>query len=217
MTADVRDPRVDQRALVQAVQILDRGGLVVFPTDTVYGVGASVHRPRGVGRLYVAKGRPIERPIPVLVSSLDAVEKISKSVDDVSRALMEEFWPGPLTIVLLAAAWLPYEIVRDTASVGVRMPDHPVALSLIERSGGALATTSANRSGEPETTTAADAAEHLGNAVDLILDGGTTPGGVPSTVVRVDDAGHIAVLRQGAVDRSDLDACRSRVLSRNET
>lgn len=217
MSAKVRDPRLDHSALDEAVRVLDGGGLVVFPTDTVYGVGASVHRPRGVARLYVAKGRPIERPIPVLVSSPGAVEEISTSVDDLSRALMEEFWPGPLTVVLPAASWLPVEIVRDTGNVGVRMPDHPIALELIERSGGALATTSANRSGEPETTTATDAAQHLGSEVELIIDGGTTPGGVPSTVIRVDDAGHIEILRAGAIDRSELELCRSRQLSRNQS
>jgi L-threonylcarbamoyladenylate synthase len=201
---EVRDPRVDPRALHAAVEALERGGLVVFPTDTVYGVGASVHRPEGVARLYVAKGRPLERPIPVLVSNPGAVGEVARKLDARSRALMDHFWPGPLTIVLPAASWLPVEIVRGTDSVGVRMPDHPIALELIERTGGALATTSANRSGAPETRTAGDAASELGETVDLVLDGGETPGGVPSTVVRVLETGELEVLRVGALDPEEL-------------
>lgn len=194
----------DDRAIDAALRVLNGSGLIVFPTDTVYGVGASVDHPEAVARLYVAKGRPLEKAIPVLVSSVDAVQRLSSGTDDCSTRLMQRFWPGPLTIVLPAATWLPCEIVRETGAVGVRMPDHPVALELIERSGGALATTSANRSGEPETRTAADANRSIGDMVDLVLDGGESPGGVPSTVVRVEPEGHWTILRQGAISEEEI-------------
>jgi L-threonylcarbamoyladenylate synthase len=191
-------------AVSEAISVLSQGGLVIFPTDTVYGVGASVDRPDAVARLYVAKGRPLDRAIPVLVSSELAVERMVSELDDVARTLMRHFWPGPLTIVLPAATWLPSEIVRDTGSVGVRMPDHPIALEMIERSGGALATTSANNSGQPETRTAQDAASDIGARVELVVDGGESPGGVPSTVVKVSEDGNLTVLRKGAISEQDL-------------
>lgn len=197
--------RATPDAIDRALQVLDEGGLVVFPTDTVYGVGAAVRRPDAVARLYVAKGRPLERAIPVLVSSEAAAVELASSVPDAARRLMERFWPGPLTIVLPAANWLPEEIVRDTGGVGVRMPDHPIALELIERSGGALATTSANRSGEGETRTGDSAAKSIGDRVDLVLDGGVSPGGVPSTVVRIfSDDGSFEILREGAIARDEI-------------
>lgn len=197
--------RASPDAVDHALQVLEQGGLVVFPTDTVYGVGAAVRRPDAVARLYVAKGRPLERAIPVLVSSEAAAIRLSSSAPSTARRLMERFWPGPLTIVLPAANWLPEEIVRDTGGVGVRMPDHPIALELIERSGGALATTSANRSGEGETRTGKAAAESIGDRVDLVLDGGASPGGVPSTVVRIfSEGGSFEILREGAIARDEI-------------
>jgi L-threonylcarbamoyladenylate synthase len=193
-------------AIRDALDVLKNGGLVVFPTDTVYGVGASVDRPDAVARLYVAKGRPLERAIPVLVSGVEAARRLADHVPASASLLMERFWPGPLTVVLPAAKWLPEEIVRDTGGVGVRMPDHPVALELIRQSGGAIATTSANRSGAIETRTAADAAEQIGDRVDLVLDGGESPGGVPSTVVRIEQNGSFTVLRAGAISSEEIAA-----------
>lgn len=202
--AEILNLECDDQAILRAVDALDAGGLVIFPTDTVYGVGASVRRRDGVGKLYYAKGRPLERAIPVLVSGSESVAELVQEVDEASRRLMGAFWPGPLTIVLPAAEWLPEEIVRGTRSVGLRMPDHPVALKLIRRSGGALATTSANRSGDGETRTAIDANAAIGERVELVIDAGTAPGGVPSTVVRVDSSGEIEILREGAIPREDL-------------
>lgn len=188
----------DPIAVQQAAQVLAGGGLVVFPTDTVYGLAASIDRPDAVARLYTAKGRPLDRPIPVLVSSRRQAERLASSVDARSRHLMERFWPGGLTILLPAADWLPFEVVRDTGQVGVRMPNRQLALAIIEAAGGALATTSANRSGEPEAATAEQAREVLGESVNLILDGGTG-GGIPSTVVRISGS-DLVVLRRGAIE-----------------
>jgi L-threonylcarbamoyladenylate synthase len=198
-------------AIERALNVLKEGGLVVFPTDTVYGVGASVDRPDAVARLYVAKGRPLERAIPVLVSGIDAAERLTPAVSAAGKRLMERFWPGPLTIVLPAVDWLPVEIVRDTGSVGVRMPDHPIALEIIAGSGGALATTSANRSGEPETGTAEEAAREIGDRVDLVLDGGKAPGGVPSTVVKLETDGSWSILRHGAIQEAEIQSALSSI------
>lgn len=194
----------DPRAIEQAVQVLREGGLVVFPTDTVYGVGAAVDRPDAVARLYVVKGRPLERPIPVLISDVGQLDRLGREISDEVRLLARCFWPGALTIVVPAQPWLPYEIVRDTGAVGLRMPAHPVALTLIERAGGAVATTSANRSGEREACTVEEALEALGPGVDLYIDGGRTPGGIPSTVVSL-ERGDLTILRRGALNPARLE------------
>lgn len=191
-------------AIEEAARVLAAGGLVVFPTDTVYGIGAAVDQPEAVARLYVAKGRPLDRPIPVLIADLGQLERLASVVTESVRRLAERFWPGALTIVMPAQPWLPPEIVRDTGAVGLRMPDHPVALAVLRAAGGAVATTSANRSGEREACTVEEAIAALGETVDLYLDGGRTPGGIPSTVVEVRD-GEIRVLRRGALDPAEIE------------
>ena len=196
-------PGDDPGAPAAAAEVLARGGLIVFPTDTVYGVAAAVDHPEAVARLYHVKGRPLDRPIPVLVSDLDQVPRLTGEVDQLVLALLQRFWPGALTLAVPAAPWLPREIVRDTGRVGLRMPDHPLALAIIAAAGGALATTSANRSGEPEARTAAEAVAALGDRVDLIIDGGPAPGGVPSTVLVVDGR-RLTVARRGALDPEDI-------------
>lgn len=191
--------RADEPSSIEtAAQVLREGGLVVFPTDTVYGVGAAVDRPDAVARLYVAKGRPLEKPIPVLIADLDQLERLAREVTPEARLLAQHFWPGALTIVVPAQPWLPQEIVRETGTVGLRMPDHPVALAIIRAAGGAVATTSANRSGEREACTVDEAIAALGDVVDLYIDGGRTPGGIPSTVVGFERSG-LVVLRRGAL------------------
>lgn len=182
----------------QAARVLRAGGLVVFPTDTVYGVGAAVDRPDAVARLYVVKGRPLDRPIPVLIADMEQLERLASEITEEVRLLARRFWPGALTIVVPAQSWLPREIVRDTGAVGLRMPDHPVALAIIRAADGAVATTSANRSGEREACTVDEAIAALGDAVDLYVDGGQTPGGIPSTVVALEQ-GTLRVLRHGAL------------------
>lgn len=193
----------DPSVLDQASEALTNGELIVFPTDTVYGIGASVDRPDAVARLYVAKGRPLDRPIPVLISNYTQLERLTRGVDPRILRFVHQFWPGGLTVVLGAASWLPREIVGDTGNVGLRMPDHRLALDLIDQAGGALATTSANRSGEPAATNASDALEALGDQAALVIDGGPSPGGTHSTVVTL-DADRLVILREGAIPSREI-------------
>ncbi len=165
----------------QAIEVLSRGELVAFPTDTVYGLGVDAFNDQAVRRLYLAKGRSQEKAIPVLVANLEQFVDIVDRTTVPAMRLVEKFWPGPLTIILRQASNLAGAIsAYDT--VGVRIPDHPIAQELI-RAAGPLAVTSANRSGDPEACTAEEIETSMGAQVHLIVDGGRTPGGQPSSVV----------------------------------
>ncbi|MFA9403467.1 MAG: L-threonylcarbamoyladenylate synthase [Anaerolineales bacterium] len=165
----------------QAIEVLAQGDLVAFPTDTVYGLGADAFNDQAVRKLYLAKGRSQEKAIPVLVANLEQFVDIVDRTTFQAMRLVEKFWPGPLTIVLRQASDLA-DAISAYGTVGVRIPDHPVAQELIHAA-GPLAVTSANRSGDTEACTAEEIETNMGAQVDLIVDGGRTPGGQPSTVV----------------------------------
>jgi L-threonylcarbamoyladenylate synthase len=168
--------------LAEAAAALRKGDLVVMPTDTVYGVAADAFSPAAVGSLLAAKGRGRQAPPPVLVGSVRAAFALVEDVNSSGKDLIEEFWPGGLTLVFRAARSLSWDLGDTKGTVAVRMPLHPVALDLL-RETGPLAVSSANRSGEPPATTAAQAEENLGDAVEVYLDGGPCQGDVPSTIV----------------------------------
>lgn len=174
-------PAADPHAIAHAVDVLRAHGIVAFPTDTVYGLGAGAFDPAGVDRLYAVKGRNQSKAIAVLLADADQLSLVAENLPESARKIAAAFWPGPLTLVVPRHPAVP-AIVSQTATLGVRIPDHPVARRLI-RLAGPLAVTSANLSGGDNTTTAAEVMAQLGKKIDLILDGGTTPGGVPSTVV----------------------------------
>ena len=191
-----------------AVDILKNGGVVAFPTDTVYGLAALPWRDDFVERLYIVKGRGSERAIAVLISHLSELEQIADSLNDHARILAQHFWPGPLTIVVPKRAELS-RVLSPHGTVGVRMPNHPVALKLLQ-SAGPLAVTSANLSGQANTTNAQEVLAQLGGRIDLIIDGGIAPGGVPSTVV--DCTGEdLIILREGPISLEAMQAILSGV------
>ena len=194
-------PSTDPQALRLALEALQGGGLVAFPTDTVYGLGALVQIPESIQALYTVKGREVAKAIPLLLGDPEEMRRVALAVSPMARRLAERFWPGPLTLVLPKHPSLPAEL-SSQATIGVRMPDHPVALALL-RVTGPLAVTSANRSGEASAVTAQEVVEQLGGRIGLVLDGGQTPGGVSSTVV--DCSGHAPViLRQGPISLEEL-------------
>ncbi|TAN37918.1 MAG: threonylcarbamoyl-AMP synthase [Verrucomicrobia bacterium] len=193
---DVRRP--DPALLAEAVAALRRGELVIVPTETVYGLAADDRNPAALEKLFAAKGRPQDKPIALLAAGVHELERHGVKLTPTARRLAEKFWPGPLTLVLDSpAGWL-----------GFRIPAHPVMLALLRAWGGVLAVTSANRSGEPPATTAATALAALEPFVALALDAGPAAGGVPSTVVKVDDD-RVDILREGAIS---VDAIHSIVL-----
>jgi L-threonylcarbamoyladenylate synthase len=196
-------PTSDPNVLRYAGDVLRYGGLVAFPTDTVYGVGALAYHREAVMRLYTVKGRSTDKAIAVLVGREADLAQVASELTPAARRLVEKFWPGSITLVVPKHPNLP-EAVSNLPTVGVRMPNHEFARRLLTLT-GPMAVTSANRSGEPNALTAADALAQLEGRIELVLDGGRVPGGVPSTVV--DCTGPIPrVLRDGPVTAADIAA-----------
>ena len=194
-------PAGDKEALPHAIDILRNGRLVAFPTDTVYGLGALAFDGKAVESIYLAKNRPVEKAIPVLIWDVSDLEKVSDDIPERTRTFASRFWPGPLTVLLPKKLTLP-ESVSATATVAVRVPDHAVARALL-RATGPMAVTSANISGQASPSTAQEVLAQLDGRIDLIIDGGTTPGGVPSTLVDC-RSGEIKILRAGPITLADL-------------
>ena len=198
----VTDPNTWGPSIDEAVNAVSRGGLVVLPTDTVYGIGADAFDAEAVTALLAAKGRGRQMPPPVLVPDLRTLDGLATDVPDDARALVEAFWPGGFTIILTAQPSLAWDLGETHGTVALRMPDHPAALALLRRT-GPLAVSSANSTGLPAALEVADAQVQLRESVAVYLDGGTAPGGVASTIV--DATGpHLRVVREGAVSLERL-------------
>lgn len=193
----------DDHAIVRGAELLRGGGLVAFPTETVYGLGADARNPDAVRAIFAAKGRPVDNPLIVHVGERGLLSLVAGTLTPLAEELTERFWPGPLTVVVDAAEGLPKETTGGLATVAVRMPDHQTALALLHRAGVPVAAPSANRSGRPSPTTAGHVEADLADVAGLILDAGPCHIGVESTVV--DARGTVPVmLREGAVTREKL-------------
>jgi len=197
-TLTLVDPLRPDAAIIQrAIAVLAAGRLIVVPTETVYGVAADPHNPAAMARLYAAKGRDRDKPVAHLVADLTCAGQPGLALPPAAQALARRFCPGPITLVL------PDGVGGCT---GWRVPGHGVALALLKAWGGALAVSSANLSGEPPARTAPEAAAALRGRVDFILDAGPAPGGVPSTVIKVDWSG-VTILRECAISRAQVEDC----------
>ncbi len=191
-----RDPELP--VLKDGAAVLIRGGLVAFPTETFYGLGANALDAKALERVFSVKGRPPDKPLLVLVDSVRMVETLVTTIPPAALVLMARFWPGPVTLVLRAIDGLPAPLTAATGTIGVRLPAHPVAFGLVRAAGVPVTAPSANPSGEDPPTTAADVERTLGSKIDLILEGGATTGGLPSTIVDV-TVSPPALVRAGAV------------------
>lgn len=190
--------RPDREAIARAADCLRRGGLVAFPTETVYGLGAHALDRAAVARLFLAKGRPPTDPLIIHVASIEEAVDLVTGVPDAARTLAKRFWPGPLTLVLPRAAAVPVEVTAGLDTVAIRVPAHPVARALLEAARLPIAAPSANLFSRPSPTRAAHVLEDLNGRIDMVIDGGPTDVGVESTVL--DLTRHPAdVLRPGAV------------------
>lgn len=174
---------LDEKVFMQAGRILKEGGLVAFPTETVYGLGGNALDETAAARIYEAKGRPSDNPLIVHIADMDALEPITREVPEAARRLAAKYWPGPLTMIFHKNDCVPYGTTGGLETVAVRMPDHPVALALIRAAGGYIAAPSANTSGRPSPTTAQHVEEDLAGRIDMILDGGPVGIGLESTIV----------------------------------
>ena len=192
-------------AIQEAAAILRRGGLVAFPTETVYGLGADAENPAAVARLFAAKGRPVNHPVIVHIGRAELLAQWAADIPPSARRLAQRFWPGPLTLVLKRAARVPDAVTGGQDTVGLRVPDHPVALALLAAFGGGIAAPSANRFGWLSPTTAAHVRTELGEAVDYIVDGGPCRVGIESTILDVSGA-RPRLLRPGAITPAEIEA-----------
>ena len=192
----------DPLAISKAKSVLDSSGVIVFPTDTVYGIAASIADFMAIDRIYEIKGRSIEKAIPVLIGEKDQLFQISSSINEKTWKLMDSFWPGALTLIFPKKEGLP-ENLSIYATVGVRMPAFQFTLELLKVC-GPLATTSANLSGGENTLTAEEVLAQLDGRIDLLLDGGKTPGLIPSTVVDCTQDG-AKILREGAISKEEVE------------
>jgi L-threonylcarbamoyladenylate synthase len=184
------------RALGNAVEVIESGGVIAFPTDTVYGIGVSAFNEYAVEKIYRVKGRSILKAIPVLIADPEDLKQITSQPNPTASKLIQEFWPGALTLVLKLGPDLPINL-SPSNTIGIRLPDHDLTRELL-RATGPLATTSANHSGQPSALTASEVLAQLGGKIDLILDGGPAPGGQASTVLDCSGA-QPRILREGPI------------------
>jgi L-threonylcarbamoyladenylate synthase len=192
----------EEQTIGEATQLLDRGGLVAFPTDTLYGLGADATSPSAVEAVFRAKERPPNKPLIVLARDLAMVNNLVEGIDEKARLLMNRFWPGPLTLVLPASPRLPSSLTGNTGRIGVRIPRSPIALALLRAVSFPLTAPSANRSGGRDPLSAQMVWEELGGRIDLVLDGGPV-GGIPSTIL--DLTSHPPrLIREGAISLQAL-------------
>ena len=176
---------IDREVMEEASQVLHRGGMVAFPTETVYGLGADALDEKASAKIYAAKGRPSDNPLIVHISDIEQLDKLVCEIPDNAKKLMDAFWPGPMTLIFKKSGLVPDGTTGGLDTVAVRMPNHKAALELIRTSGVAIAAPSANTSGRPSPTTAAHVADDLSGKIDMIIDGGAVGIGIESTIVDV--------------------------------
>jgi L-threonylcarbamoyladenylate synthase len=198
----------------RAAEILRAGGLVAFPTETVYGLGADASSAAAMARLYRVKGRPADHPVIVHFDSLERALAWTREVPPEARVLAEKFWPGPLTLILKRSERAKDFVTGGQPSVGIRVPSHPVAQDLLRAFGGGVAAPSANRFGRVSPTTAAHVREDLGGDVDLVLEGGPSEVGIESTILDLSGP-QIALLRPGRISQGEIESLGIKVVTKN--
>ncbi|HSS46389.1 MAG TPA: L-threonylcarbamoyladenylate synthase [Burkholderiales bacterium] len=199
----------------KAVAILRAGGLVAFPTETVYGLGADASNPEAVKKIFIAKGRPQDHPVIVHLPDSSHLERWAGEIPGAARELARRFWPGPLTLILRRAPRVPDAVTGGQDTVGLRVPAHPVAQALLQTFGGGIAAPSANRFGRLSPTTAEHVRAELGDRIDGILDGGSCTVGIESTILDVSSE-HPVLLRPGKITAAEIEAILGTTLRKPE-
>lgn len=191
--------------IARAVDILRAGGLVAFPTETVYGLGADASNPQAVRRIFATKRRPAGHPLIVHLTGVEQIEHWARNIPAIAGPLIERFWPGPLTLILQRAARVSDTVTGGQDTVGLRAPSHPIAQQLLQAFGGGIAAPSANRFGRISATTAQHVRDELGDAVDLIIDGGPSEVGIESTILDL-STGAPVLLRPGRIGVAEIES-----------
>lgn len=204
ITAKINKWNPEPEIISKAAEILRNGGLVAFPTETVYGLGADALNAEAVKKIYEAKGRPSDNPLILHVSSIEQVNELV-FINDAAEKLMRTFWPAPLTLVMKAKNIIPLRTRGGLDTAAIRMPDNPVALSLIEAAGRPIAAPSANLSGRPSPTDFESVFSDMNNKIEMIIDGGSVEVGIESTVIDITDPEKILMLRPGGMAREILE------------
>jgi L-threonylcarbamoyladenylate synthase len=197
---------LDADLIVRAAALLRRAELVAFPTETVYGLGADASSREALSKLYATKGRPADHPVIVHLFSFSQVKEWAVDVPDFLEPLAQRFWPGPLTVVLRRSSRVLDQVTGGQDTVALRVPAHPIALALLREFGGGLAAPSANRFGRISPTRADDVTRDLGDAVSLVLDGGSCQVGIESTILDLSGGGTARILRPGMILSTDIEA-----------
>ena len=209
-------PSLDiQQQIERGISILRQGGIVAYPTDTVYGLGACACLPQAVEQVYKVKERPQNMPLPLLLADVSQITEVAEPVPPIAWVLIHSFLPGALTLVLSKSASVPDIVSGGGTTIAIRIPAHPVPVALVEGLGAPIVGTSANLSGRPSPLTAEEVYSQLDDKIDLIIDGGRCPGGKESTIIDVTGVKPV-ILREGAISREELErVCGSIILRRN--
>jgi len=189
----------------RCIVILKKGGVIAFPTETVYGLGACISIPEAVECVYRIKGRTRAKALPLLLSDISQVSQVSLAFPEIARVLGNRFWPGPLTLVVYKSDKVPDAVTSGGKTIAIRVSSHPVAMALVEGLGFPITGTSANISGKPSPVTAEEVFSQLDNRVDLIIEGGKCPGGVESTIIDVTQKVPV-IIRDGAISREVIES-----------
>ena len=196
-------PLTLKRVLLKAVDTLKKGGIVAYPTETFYGLGAKFDTEASLEKLYDIKQRPEEKAMPLIIGDRELLSILTDSVNIKAKSLMDRFWPGPLTLIFYAREHLSEFITADTRKVAVRLPGESFALHLVRAAGFPVTATSANPSGMPPARDAETVIEYFGDNIDLVINGGPAPGGLPSTIVDVTE-NTLEILREGVIKKGTL-------------
>ena len=202
--------KIDYTKLKEVARTIKQGGVVVFPTETVYGIGANGLSANAVKRIYEVKQRPLNKPISLLVNGINMINEIAQEITDLEKTLIKEFFPGPLTIILKKKDTVPNIVTANSNMVGVRMPSNEIALKLIEYTGVPIATPSANMSGKPSGTNMEDIMKDFEGKVDYFIDDGPSKIGISSTIVQVID-GVPHILRQGKITEEQINKVKEKM------
>ncbi|MGD0280567.1 MAG: L-threonylcarbamoyladenylate synthase [Smithella sp.] len=194
----------EEKILTRAVEILAGGGIIAYPTETFYGLGADATNPKAIEKIFVVKGRDFKNPISLIIGKPDDIYPLVKDVPESAEKLIYEFWPGALTIVFSASDKVSSLLTAGTGKIGLRVSNDPIALKIVQKLKKPLTATSANLSGAPECSLASDVADRIGDKIDAIVDWGQTPGGKASTIIDV-TCNPPVILREGAITRKAIE------------